>query len=459
MKKTILLFSLFASVFGFHAQAQDPYTVELFDDAVFYSMYEGAVDQPLPPNAIRNNNSSYGIKLTDEVIANFGSSLTLNVQAASLCDNYDRIGNVNLAFVPKGATSYEYNQVTRIELGRFITPFMIPDGDVEVPYTYDISHVVDILHHPILTDNYDFWIELEIYGYQGSATQGGAAAEYPSICPSTRNDVYRGSLQLVSEGTYTEKFIYFQPLCFKYELKDYTLNGTDVLGETVRTLGFHAPAEVTDTKYYFINSNHGSNSGGEEYVRRWHYIYYDNELKLQYKPGGVSCIPFLQYNTQPSCIFYDCSQNPSPLLPDNDAYWYWNNWCPGDKIPTRVVELGVVPEGDHEFKVDVPDATFNGDQGYFPMSVYVMGTTATLSNDEFAVNSFAVYPNPVNDIATINTGNNITAKSFTVLNTLGQSVMNGTGNNINMGQLQNGVYIIKAEFDNGQVLTQKVVKK
>ena len=107
MKKTLLTLSLFTAMFAHRANAQT--TVEVYDNAVFYGMYQSTVDTPGPTGAIRHNNTSYGIKLTDEQIASFGNTLTLNIQAASLCDNYDRIGNANIAFVPKGATSYVYN--------------------------------------------------------------------------------------------------------------------------------------------------------------------------------------------------------------------------------------------------------------------------------------------------------------------------------------------------------------
>lgn len=455
MKKTLLYLSVFAaSLFGFTAAAQT--TIPVYDNAVFYGMYEGTVSQPLPAGAQRNSNSSYGVKLTDEQLASFGSTLTLNVRAASLCDNYDRIGNVNLAFVPKGATSYVYNQVQRMELGRFITPFMLPDGDLEVPYTYDLSHLVGIFKSPEFTTNFDFWVELEIYGYQGGVGQGGAAAEYPEIC-SGRNDVYRGSLDFVTSGTYSPAEFYFDNLSFKYELKNYTLDGTDEIGETVRSIAFAPDRALSSANYYIITSNHGSGTNGEEYVRRWHYIYLDDVQKTRYMPGGVSCVPYRQYNTQANCIYWLCD-GTSNTRPNTNSAWSWNNWCPGNKVPTRVINLGAVAAGEHTFKINVPDAEFYGGQGYFPMSVYVMGTYATADTDTFVKANVTVTPNPVASVATINT-NGEEVSSFTVVNTLGQQVAAGKGNSIDMTQLQSGIYVVKASLANGQSTSAKVVKK
>lgn len=449
MKRTLLVL-FFAGFFGVDTNAQT--TLQLYDNAVFYNMYGALLpDEPLPEGAIRLKNTTYARPLTDEQIATFGNTLTLNVTAASLCDNYDRIGNVNLAFLPAGTTSYEWADAEkRIELGRFITPFMVPDGTLEVPYTWDISNVLHILNDPELAEDYDFFIEFEIAGYQGGVGQGGAAELYPSIC-ANRQDVYRGSLELVSTGTYVPAEIYFQELSFKYELRDYTLEGTDELGETVKSFTFNVPQTIYGAKYYFINSNHGSNEDGEEYVRRWHYIYLDGVEKLKYRPNGISCEPFRQYNTQGNGIYGNTVHSTS--------WWTsWNNWCPGDRIPIRAIDLGTVAAGDHTFKIDVPAAVFADNQGYFPMSVYVQGYyDETAGSDTFTATAFTVSPNPVNNIATITTtGQEI--KAVTVTNTLGQVVLTGATDTLDFSALQNGVYVVKVDFANNTSGIKKIVK-
>lgn len=463
MRKTLLLLTLCASFFWLDAHAQEPYTLQVYEDAVFYGMYEGTVQTPVPEGAIRNNNTSYGKKLTEEQIALIGNKLTLNVSASALCDDYDRIGGVNLALVPKGATSYAYRGVRRIEVGRFITPFMnnLTRTPTSVPYTFEADNLTYILHDAALAAEYDFWIELEIYGYQGAVGQGGAASDFPAICGS-RNDVYKGSLELVSStdtSVPARGDLYFKDMAFKFELKNYEPatetnyfgQGTDVEGETVRTISFTLDQPITNAQFNLITSNHGSNSGGEEYIRRWHYVYLDNVRNLSYRPGE-NCEPYRQYNTMPNGIYGN-----TPLTAQQWASF--SNWCPGAKIPTRVIELGNLAAGEHTFRISVPAATFAGGQGYFPMSLYVQGNEAIAAGvDGFENNSFSVYPNPVTDVANISaTGK--TVKSFSVVNTLGQVVLKGTGAAINMAQLQNGVYVVNAEFDGGQVLTQKIVKK
>jgi len=464
MKKTLLILSLCASMLpSFKAQAQDetPYTLQIFDHAVFYNMYEGLVEEPIPAGAIRTKNSSYARKLTADQIAEIGNTLTVNVSLSPLCDTYDRIGNVNLVLAPKGATSYNYNDVKRIEVGRFITPFMnlLKTTITEVPYTFEVNNITKILHDQIITAEYDFWFELEVYGYQGDST-AGAVHDLPNTCPG-RNDVYMGSLELVS--TQSTNLIqgddnFFVPLSYKYELKNYTLDGTDVIGQTVRTITFTTEEAVPNAKLYLITSNHGQR---EEFARRNHEVYFDGDKKLTYKPGGLSCVPYSIYNTMPNFIYLD--QTTGRPRPDTDAAWNWNNWCPGNAIPTRIIELGTLAAGEHSFKINVPTAQFlsnagvNND-GYFPMSVYVQGYNETLGVDKFEVANVSVYPNPVNDIATIDApGLNI--KSVNVINTLGQTIYTGTTDKVNMSQLQSGIYIVRVEFDNNQIAVKKIIKK
>lgn len=454
MKKLLLVLSLASLLGTFKATAQET-SLEVYDNAIFYNMYmDGMVSEPVPAGAQRNHNTSYSKKLTSDQIDTFGDKLTLNVQAASMCDNYDRIGSVALAFVPKGSTSYNWKAVRKIELARFITPFMLPRQSLEVPYTFDITNVLDILHNPALTADFDFWVEFQIEGYQGGPGQGGAAEMYPSLC-ANRQDIYRGSLQFVSSGTYTAKDTYFKELSYRYELKNHTLDGTDVIGQTVKSITFNVDKAIKNVKYYIITSNHGSltknnQAVGEEYNRRTHYIYNDGVEKLNYKPGGKTCEPFRQYNTQPNGIY----GNSRSL-----ASWVaTNNWCPGDVVPIRTADLGALSAGDHTFKINVPDAVFVDKDGYFPMSVYVQGEYGTLGTDAFSVQNFSISPNPVNDIATI-TSNGLTVKNVSVVNTLGQVVLTAKADKVDLSSLQSGVYIVKVLFDNNQTATQKIIKK
>jgi hypothetical protein len=83
----------------------------------------------------------------------------MNIVLTAACDNYDRLAGVNLVLVPKGSTSYTYNQadIKRIEIGRFITPFMNKNiSPTQVPYSYQVDNISNILHDTSLASVYDF---------------------------------------------------------------------------------------------------------------------------------------------------------------------------------------------------------------------------------------------------------------------------------------------------------------
>jgi hypothetical protein len=182
----------------------------------------------------------------------------------------------------------------------------------------------------------------------------------------------------------------------------------------------------------------------------------DGVTKLTYMPGGVSCVPFNQYNTQPNCIYLVCTPTGSYPRPNTNAAWSWNNWCPGDKIPIREIDLGTLSAGSHTFNISVPDAVFNQGQGYFPMSVYLQGNTATLATEEFTQTIFTLSPNPVTDITTIVSTEAVEA--VTVYNSLGQKVWAGNSNSIDLTGLQQGVYMAQVTFEGNRTATRKIVK-
>lgn len=356
MKKNLLF--LFVAIISIsYSLGQNSYTI--FDEVIYYDGYAGTVDFPVPDGMIRINNAAYSAKLSQEILTNLSEgSLSMEVIIGALCDNYDRLGEVFLAFVEKGAETYNRNEVTRIEIARYITPFMNKNIEPKsLSYEYRVDNVADIFKDESILEEYDIWVELEVFGVPYAANEQVAGCE-------GRNDVFTGSLvfhvDLGEEQYVDEHFIL--PLSTYEILNNY--NNTDVPGETTKIMNFTLTEPVEDAVLYVITSNHGANAGGEEYKRREHYIYLDDELIFQYKPGGKSCEPYRQYNTQGNGIY--------GWSPKSIREWLsFNNWCPGDRIPNREVYLGTLSAGEHTITLDVPDATFIGNEGYFPISMYI----------------------------------------------------------------------------------------
>ncbi|MGV9005044.1 peptide-N-glycosidase F-related protein [Flavobacterium sp.] len=444
--KTKFLFLFFA--FSFSNLSQSQTLINVYDNVLFYDGYAGLVSAPTEPNVVRLRNDLFTTKLTSDQLSQIGSTLRLDVLITAACDNYDRIGNVNLVLVPKNDATYNTSTALKIEMGRFITPFMNKNiSPFSVPYTFTVDNVAKIMKDTAINSVYDFWVELEVFGVPYAANTQVAGC-------SGRNDVFYGTLDFVTnEQTTAIENNFLLPLNFKKDLNNYNVNATDVVGQTVRTINYSVPESINNASYYIITSNHGANAGGEEYNRRFHYIYHDTNLKLTYKPGELTCEPYRIYNTQGNGIY-----SPSPRTP---GQWQsFSNWCPGAVIPIRTIALGTLAAGSHTFKIDVPTAVFANGEGYIPVSVYVQGENSTLSINDVVTYSYDMYPNPTSN--TINISGTDIINSYQIIDSLGRVLVSYTYNtsnlSIDLSSYANGVYFLKMNFDKG-TNTERIIKQ
>lgn len=371
MKKYLLCL---AAVLGLQNLAsavenEDSIPIRIYDDVIFYDGYrmKDNPDSLLQDGVTRHSCSLYSRPLTDEQLDALGEKLNLNVYVKACCDNYDRIGNINLAFVNKGAESYVPEETERIELGRFITPFMNKNKEPNVvPYSYEVNYLSSLLRDADLRAKYDLWLEFELFGVPYAANQQIVGCK-------DRSDVFAGTLEFVTDkpaaattGNVLVPVVIKKPEYIGANLNNYKEEATDTIGKTVKSYTFTVPENVADAQIVLITSNHGANSGGEEYNRRNHFVYVDGELVMTYIPGRNSCEPFRKYNTQANGIYgyYKMS----------DAEWQsFSNWCPGDVIDNRIISLGSYEAGEHTIKIAVPDARFKGQEGDIPVSLYFHG--------------------------------------------------------------------------------------
>lgn len=75
----------------------------------------------------------------------------------------------------------------------------------------------------------------------------------------------------------------------------------------------------------------------------------------------------------------------------------------------------------------------------------------------FTKNTISIYPNPTGELLNIQSQEKI--ESAELFNSLGQSVLKSNSNQLNLSQLQNGIYILKAVLSSGRMQTFKVFKK
>ncbi|MNU64287.1 hypothetical protein D3C71_535590 [compost metagenome] len=443
MKK--IIGSLLAISFSLGALAQT--TTNIMTDVVFFDGYAGVVSDPTPTGVIRFRNDLVTKKLSTQDLAAIGNELTVKILISALCDNYDRIANVSLALVPKGDTIYNPATASRIEIGRFITPFMNKNVQpTSVPYTFEVNNIAKILKSSDIAANFDFWLELEVFGVPYAANTQVAGC-------SGRNDVFKGKVDFVSNGPNAgfDPETYLQALSFKTDFNNYQANATDAVGTTVKTINFTTAQTVYDAKLYLITSNHGANNGGEEYVRRIHNVNFDGSLVLSYTPGGKSCEPYRQFNTQGNGIY--------GASPQSASWWTnWNNWCPGDVIPIREISLGTLAAGSHSFKISVPAAQFVGQNGNFPLSLYLQGSnTEVLAIEELNKSVINLFPNPASNVVTVQSDREM--QSFELLDASGKVVKSELTNPVNLTGIDTGIYFIQVRFTDGMMSRQRFIKQ
>ena len=88
--------------------------------------------------------------------------------------------------------------------------------------------------------------------------------------------------------------------------------------------------------------------------------------------------------------------------------------------------------------------------------------TQQLSTDNFNASSISVYPNPVRDIVAIEGSNYSNIQSYKIADLNGRIVKSGTANTtsaqVNMSDLQTGVYMMTINSDKGSVV-KKIIKE
>lgn len=445
MYKRLFFASLFlAGLF----QSQTTTMTNLISDAVYYDGYAATVTNPVPTGLIRLGNTRYARKLTDTEMDSFKAKIAMRVTIGALCDNYDRLGEVFLALVPKNQSTYTLDDpnVKRIEAARYITPFMNKNrSPIEVPYTYDVSNLYSVFHNTELRNTYDMYMELDVFGVPYAAQTQVAGC-------TGRIDVFSGNLTFFSTdvGATPTDYNTLVPILSYNKLNNY--DNTDAPGETVRLVTFNLPTAVTNANFFVISTPHGANSGGEEYIRRQNFTYVDDIQVLTYTPGGISCEPYRVYNTQGNGIYQSA--------PATFAQWTsWNNWCPGNSVPIRGFTLPSMTAGNHTLKHTIPTAVFNGQQGEVYLSVYMQGkSNASLNVKDVKTIDVNIYPNPTTDFVNIKSKEDVA--SMTLFSMDGRKLTEVyKENRIDLSSYSTGVYFLNIVLKDGTTFKHKIIKK
>jgi hypothetical protein len=441
MKKILLPLLL---VIGTFINAQT--NINVFSQIVFYDGYAGNVSNPVPANTVRLANYRYTKKLTDAELNSFQNKIQMNVTIGALCDNYDRIGGVHIALVPKNQISYTLNDplVKRIEIGRYITPFMNKNiFPTEVPYSFDVDNLYGVFSSTTLRAAYDIWVELDVFGVPYAANTQVAGC-------SGRNDVFAGTLDFLTynDPAVTNTYNNLLPLLDSNELNNY--NSTDQAGQTVRLVNFNLNQVTSNAKFFIVTTPHGANTNGEEYIRRQNFVSLDNAQVLTFTPGGKTCEPYRQYNTQGNGIY--------GANPQSTPWWTsWNNWCPGDSVPIRSFTATTLAAGNHVLKYEVPSAVFYNQDGRVVLSIYMQSNNQLLAVKDVSTVDVSVYPNPTSDFVNIRSDKKV--KNITVFSLEGRKLNEVRDSKVDLTSYPSGTYLLDITLEGGIQFKHKVIRK
>jgi len=447
----LMILTAFISI-SVHSQTR----IRVFDTTLFYDGYnridtlvnKGQMTAIAPNGVTRLSTSLHTKQLPDSILALIGDSLAVKILVKAKCDNYDRIGQIGLAFVPKSKSTYTTSDssVKRIELARFITPFMNKNLKPDtVPYFFRIDNITSILREKKILDTFNIWFEVGIFGVPYAANTQVAGC-------SGRNDVFYATVDLYTNNSASiENDNVFIPISNQFYMNNYKVGASDTLTISEKTFKFTLANETKNCFLNLITSNHGAGSGGEEYNRRMHYIYVDNNLVMQYTPGDTSCEPYRKFNTQGNGIYGS--------TPMTNAQWQsFSNWCPGSRIPIRIIDLGTMAKGQHAIKISVPDAVFNLKDGYFPISLYFQGKykASNMSTTPTLHQSITIFPNPAHSEINIKSDETIT--DVAIYDAQGKKVGTSKNKTIDVSSLAPGKYIVKISLKNGEDVIRNFVK-
>lgn len=107
----------------------------------------------------------------------------------------------------------------------------------------------------------------------------------------------------------------------------------------------------------------------------------------------------------------------------------------------------------------VVDEFYIYNRSFTNAEIMLVMNDSTLSSESFSNNNlkFSMYPNPANDNLNIEKEKEI--QSVEIYSLLGQKVLTANNKNISIGNLSNGIYMVRVQDVDGSVATQKLIKK
>lgn len=305
-------------------------------DATTIKIFERAMVQFSPDSTASKNNNDITTfdngRIIQKTIAipeyNQNQKITavLNIypipkDALSVCDPWDRAGNVSLVIGEQ-----------KIEMIKFITAY---GGHTE--YTVDLSHLIQPLTEPKIT----------VQAFIDTWSSPGWEIDFELTYEPTDDTIAP---------------VWITPVMF---INSYT---AEKYGDKGYEQKVSIPDNIKRVQLYYLVSGHCTDGrDADEFISKDNLISVDDQIVYRYQPWRDDCKQFRDIN---------------PYTKKWSA-GYWSSdfsrsgWCPGDMVEPLILDLSDhLKPGEHSINVKVEDVRpkdENDQYGYWRISAYLVG--------------------------------------------------------------------------------------
>lgn len=119
--------------------------------------------------------------------------------------------------------------------------------------------------------------------------------------------------------------------------------------------------------------------------------------------------------------------------------------------------------GDNQWLTDVNSLDLAGNARVFAPSVdlgaYEYNATLSTNDQALAINTLKIYPNPTSEFLNVKMKDNLSLEKVQIINLQGQTVIEANSNQIYVGKLATGIYIVSVTDATGRTLVKRFIKQ
>ena len=282
----------------------------------------------------------------------------------SIGDPWDKSGSF---FLLPEADFDNLNELTSLELLRFITPFgighfnnkeniqklkpsYIPRWEDDITWEEDISHLLPILKGEV-------WVGLYIDTWSNEGWSVDVGFEFDEYYTKTNKP-----LETIFPLLNTTPIFPGQ-------------SGYDKFASEPITKTFKLAKDYDNVRLYYLTTGHGGHSGGDEFIKRLNIISLNDKVIKEFIPWRDDCASFRRFNPS-SGVWMTEAEWKGEIIQERIASsdYSRSGWCPGSKVAPEIIELGKLEKGEHSISISIPEAQITTQEffNFWNVSAYII---------------------------------------------------------------------------------------